>query len=317
MAKHEENLLKTLTVGFLVYDKRDLVSVPATATVDQALQVIQRENVLALPVTSSDNPEEFVGMISIFDIMTYVAFGSFRVDADSTDQFTLFRSAEVPVADLLAVHNESGRIWTLNDTEPILACLEPMSKGVHRIIVRQHDGDITRSRLLTQSDVVRFLMSYSIYGRRDADGTPDAKKSLGELHLIDSPNKLPIVIIPSSFTTLEAFRTLEQHSIMAAPVVDEQGAIVTTISASDLRGLRSHQLSSILLPVIDFLKKQRGGVLQVPITSTVSASLYDVSTLMVIHRIHRVWITDEAKKPIGVVSMSDVICKFSPYDYLV
>lgn len=314
-------LLSTLTLGLLVYDKRDLVSVPATTTVDQALGIIQRENVLALPVTDASKPDEYVGIISIFDIMAYVAFGSFRVD-ETSDQFQLFRSAEIPVVDLLSVHNESERIWTLNDTDPIQSCLEPMSKGVHRIIVRQQrtsaDGVVTtRSRLLTQSDLVRFLMSYSVHGRTPADGTPDARKSLSELHIVDSPNKPSMTAIARTATALEAFRLLEQHSIMSAPVVDEDGSIITSISASDLRGLRSHQLSSVLLPVLEFLKSQRAGALSVPITATLSSSLYDVSMLMILHRIHRVWIVDDAQKPIGVVSMSDVICKFSPFDYLV
>jgi CBS domain-containing protein len=33
------------------------------------------------------------------------------------------------------------------------------------------------------------------------------------------------------------------------------------------------------------------------------------------HKVHRVWVVDETEQPVGLVSLSDIICKFSPYDY--
>jgi 5'-AMP-activated protein kinase, regulatory gamma subunit len=316
------SLLKTLTLGLLVYDKRDLVLVPASTTVDEALGIIQRENVLALPVASTTDPSKFIGILSITDIMAYVAFGSFRIDQSDSSQFQSFMSGEIPVSDLLTMHAESSSVWTLEDTDPIERCLEPMSKGIHRIVVRQSrthkDGSVkVHYRMLTQSDLVRFLMSYSCYGRSPSDGTADASKSLAELHVYDSPNKPPLTSIPSSCTALEAFRLLEQHELNSLPIINADGSILTSISASDLRGLRSHQLSSILQPVPEFLKSQRGGLIPVPLTATPNSTLYEVSMLLTLNRAHHVWVVDENRKPLGVVSLSDIICKYSPYDYLV
>jgi CBS domain-containing protein len=32
-------------------------------------------------------------------------------------------------------------------------------------------------------------------------------------------------------------------------------------------------------------------------------------------KVHRVWVVNEAEQPVGLISLSDIICKFSPYDY--
>lgn len=44
-----------------------------------------------------------------------------------------------------------------------------------------------------------------------------------------------------------------------------------------------------------------------PITCTSDASLKDIMAIVLKQHVHRVWIIDEQKKPIGVVTLTDII----------
>eukprot|EP01094_Clydonella_sp_ATCC50884_P009675 TRINITY_DN1921_c0_g2_i1.p1 TRINITY_DN1921_c0_g2~~TRINITY_DN1921_c0_g2_i1.p1 ORF type:complete len:336 (-),score=161.24 TRINITY_DN1921_c0_g2_i1:150-1097(-) len=312
----EKTLLQELTLRMLVADKRGLVAVQEDETLEDALAVLARENVLSLPVWNSDR-SGFVGIISMWDVMTYVAFGTFSMENPTPDQFEVFQKTQVKVGDVVAarLHDESKKVWEFSQDEPIETVLEPMSKGVHRVLVKKEDG----YSLLTQTDLIRFLISYSSYGQRVGDAPiTDVRKPIGELGLLGE-NKPKLLTLREDLPAVDGFRIIDQHGFTAAPVVNAAGEIVGTLSASDLRGLRSHHLSSVLLPITEFLalKWVDSGARRGVVVAR-NGTLHEAVVQMVLRRVHRVWVMDDdGKTPIGVVSMSDVISKFSPYDFLV
>lgn len=312
----DKTLLQELTLRMLVADKRGLVAVDASTTLEDALEVLARENVLSLPVWNGDK-SGFVGIISMWDVMTYVAFGTFSMENPSPDQFEVFQRTQVLVGDVVEarLHDEDKKVWEFSQDEPIESVLEPMSKGVHRVVVKTDAG----FALLTQTDLIRFLISYASYGQRDGDAPiADVRKPISELGLLGD-NKPALLTLRDDIPAVDGFRIIDQHGFTAAPVVDENGEIVGTLSASDLRGLRSQYLHTVLLPIPEFLQlKWFDSVARRGVTVTKDTPLREAVVQMVLRRVHRVWVTDESgKKPIGVVSMSDVISKFSPYDFLV
>jgi CBS domain-containing protein len=64
------------TASELVYNKRNLFRVETTTTVEEALKLIRKYNVLSLPVYDSKK-SEFVGIVTALDLLAYVAFASF------------------------------------------------------------------------------------------------------------------------------------------------------------------------------------------------------------------------------------------------
>jgi len=88
---------------------------------------------------------------------------------------------------------------------------------------------------------------------------------------------------------------------------------VATLSASDMRGLTPASFPLLLAPVLDFLGEVAGGA-RPSIIARPTSTLEEVIRKVVFARVHRVWIID-SNKISGVVSLSDIICKFSPYDY--
>lgn len=47
------------------------------------------------------------------------------------------------------------------------------------------------------------------------------------------------------------------------------------------------------------------------------ATLHHVIELIVKNHVHRVWVVDAHKHVKGVITLSDIISKFAPYDYTV
>ena len=166
MSNAEENPLQTWNLGLLVFDKRNLITIFNNTTVEEALFVLHRENILAVAVTNPEN-EDLIQILTIFDLLAYITFGSFKYgEEEETDAFSLFKSANVPVSDIIQkpIHSEDEKVWIYKANDPIEKVLEPLSKGVHRILVVLNNGEgKPQYRMLTQTDVVRFLSSYSFF----------------------------------------------------------------------------------------------------------------------------------------------------------
>lgn len=317
-----ESLLDALNIGLLVYDKRELITINNNATVEQALQVMNTHNILSLPVV---NPEsgKCEGILSMLDLMLFVSFGCYR-PSDSydpnPDQFQCFKQTQTPVGEVAGIDKEG--LWEFDASESIMKILEPMSKGVHRILVHEEieeDGKkVKRTRLLTQTDLIRFLVSYTVYAK-DINCKIDIHDTLENLGLASASRPEPFVV-SHTLSALESFRRMAEHDVKSAPVVDDNGVLLGTISASDLRGLRSNQLPNILLSVLEFKDKARSlrqssGARPNVVKASPSSTLFDTMVQLIIHKVHQLWLVNADGKPTGSVSMTDIITKFSAYDH--
>jgi len=133
---------------------------------------------------------------------------------------------------------------------------------------------------------------------------------------LDLVNESKIIGLPQSVTAITAWRAmLVRNELTALPVVDAQGALILTISASDFRGIEISNFADILLPVGDFLAKSRGPAFTpANVTCKATDSLHDVLAKLLANKVHRVWIVNAAYLPIGVITLTDIIKKFSIYD---
>lgn len=86
--------------------------------------------------------------------------------------------------------------------------------------------------------------------------------------------------------------------------------IVGNLSESDLRGLNTDRLLDLLFPVLDYLK-QFHGVVRKPVTVTVDSTFEQVVDKVLSEKVHRVWVVDAQNKPIGALSMSDIVAKLT------
>lgn len=306
--------------GELVFDKRVLHEIEETASVEQGLKVMKEKNVRSLPVVRMvGGKKEYTGIISSFDLMSFIAFASYlqylteaKTEEEKAKAFEELKISKTPIKDLVGqVSAEGSTVWTCEPTQNLLTVLGYSSKGVHRALVEQKDDHLAQRtfKLLSQTDLIDFIYFY-----KDHPALKTVlEKPLDELKFCNplgrGPQELPLRTISTKDSALEGFRVMHANDIQAVPVVDAQGAIVTTLSSADSKGIDVHNIAKTLRPVVEFLREIHSGLLLHPITCSAKDSLGSVLLKMksaVIHK-HQVWVTDAAQRPMDVVSMTDIL----------
>mmetsp|Transcript_19315 Transcript_19315/g.27201 ORF Transcript_19315/g.27201 Transcript_19315/m.27201 type:complete len:182 (+) Transcript_19315:382-927(+) len=121
-------------------------------------------------------------------------------------------------------------------------------------------------------------------------------------------------LLSQQWTRMQITRSPKGGSwdLSALPILDERDRVIGTFSQSDMRGIRAHHLKELLLPVMEYRKLMGAARAQVVVepTTTLAVAIEKI----VGNDVHRAWIVDDGCL-VGVVSMTDVISRFSPYDF--
>jgi len=289
----------TTTLGNLVFDKRDLVYVDSTTTANDALSEMRKHNISSVLVKEGD---KFVAFVSSLELMTEIAFGTFQWNIIDENQYQSYTGSTAAVSELLKMNPKGQSIALFEPTELLSSVLEPLCGGLKRVLVKQYNGAEICYRVLSQFDVIRFIVQLidefkSMY--------PDLfGETIQQLQLASDPPKGEVVSVKNSDPALIGFRTLVLREVVSAPIVNDKGEIVSTLSATDIRGVKPDNFSSILKPVTEFLSASRPTH---PVTCVLNETLAQVITKMVVARVHHVWVVNSAQNVIGVVSCEDIL----------
>ena len=290
--------MKDVPASELARHSRRLVSIDMTTTLDQALQLLHKDNILSVPVFDFWN-NKWVGILTVQDILSYIAFKDF----ENGEVAETFDNGVKPAGNV--IRDRGAQLPIAAITDSVADVLEPLCKEVHRMLVRlpvapgSDDDKESELRLITQTDVLRCAVLL--------EDAADWTATLEDLGLVKGGD---IVTITPEATALTGFQRMCQHDINAVPVVSEEGKLIAVLSASDLRGLTSNLIQRVKMPVLDFLKESRRGHVRRPITASRNASLQEAVNKIMWGRVHRVIIVDDDQKPVGVVTSTDVIRHF-------
>jgi len=104
--------------------------------------------------------------------------------------------------------------------------------------------------MLTQFDFLRFILR-----NLDPLGTI-GRLHLTDLGLVNPLNSLGnIISISTKETAATGFRRIFFENVSAIPIIDENNAIVETLSGSDFGWLEAETLKFLNLPVLEFKRK--------------------------------------------------------------
>lgn len=179
----------------------------------------------------------------------------------------------------------------------------------HRYAVTDSAGKVLS--ILSQSQLVRSLLPY-------IQGTELATKTVSELRL----GYKPVLSISVDAPASQAFKKMQASKVTGLAVLDSATSkLVGSISASDLKEIGSDAslFERVLLPVGEFwaetLKKSkrrdsratspsaRRQVYLVTPQDTIGTVFDKFSST----RVHRLFVVDDSSKPLGVISLSDII----------
>jgi len=274
-------------------------------TLGEALSIMKKHNLINLPIYK-ESCQELLGILDAQAIIFYLAFGKYNKQVRSTPVWNGDATfASQLVSELLSCSVEACGAWMFQGNDPVMKALEAFSKGIHRAVIRCEEKNntnatVTVDRILTQSDLVRWLAQQS------SIADPLFKQSVSQLDMMSST----VISMNSHESALDGFRRMFMKEVPALAIVDGvDGRLVGTLSGYDLRGIPTEQEGfRVIEQKVELLNEgQHIGTTQQTISS--NTPLLEAVNKMLAYHLHRVWVIDPAHKPIGVIALSDVLQK--------
>ncbi|KAI9223798.1 hypothetical protein BC828DRAFT_375069 [Blastocladiella britannica] len=347
----ERDILRLHRAGELVERKSDLIAVDAHASVWTALAMMETNRVQCLPVKGAaghwvtsasmqqqpNQPEaDLIAIISLADIGRWLANFTAPPWRSAAELVAFLHRTQV--IEVVGQTPESRTLWTIPAASSIIAALEPLATGSHRVLVawdpatavlettpvsptlpvssptstRSSSSGPTSLRLCSQTDAVRL-----IHALRPTFPAINAalQQSLVSLGLLTDPR---IAAIAPREPAVTAVRSLADAAgaYQAMAVVDPAtGALAAQWSWTDVRDPDA-LVRALTDPavVVQQLTSAGGGrdddqMVVVPAAEGSHAvSLDDVLERLVFAHAHRAWIVDSVSGAVvGIITLTDVL----------
>jgi CBS domain-containing protein len=270
--------------------------------ISKAFKILIDHKISALPIKDGKN-YEWIGIIDILHFAT-----------ENTDPDVLaegFKNAELQkllneaTCEEIANHSQMNDFYSLpQDThlkdviDLVVGVRQIFRQNTQRFGVRDKSGSLVG--VLSRSSIVHFLA-------KNLDKFSHfVNKSLTDLKF----GFRDVVSVPMTSSAAEAFEIITKQELNGVAVVDEQGVLHGNLSVSDLKliGYNFEILSNVLKPLSELLPhaKSFAEVLTISPSTTVAQLVQKFEST----HVHRLYTVDENRKPIGVITLYDVIRLF-------
>jgi len=293
--------LKTTTCSSLFPEQRtEIVTVEKEDDVKDAYKLLIDHKILSAPVW---DPKHSL-YTAFFDVLDVVNFTIKQVPSQSLGSLSefekLINSESFYKEKVKRIAGSSGRnqYFAFQSNTPLAIALDAMgSNKLHRFAVVESDGNLVT--IVTASHVCQLLYKHSTK-------FPVSSRRVGDIEL----GLKSTMSVKTSDKAYQAFRLICDNQVSGVAVVDDNGRLIGNISGSDLRqvGYDGKLMTKLLLNVSDFLNLlPKHEDMPGPYCVRTTATLYDVLSMITETHTHRVYVVDDAKKPIGVISLIDII----------
>jgi 5'-AMP-activated protein kinase regulatory gamma subunit len=288
------------------------VTVQPESTVAEVLDTLAKNSITSAPVYT--NKGDFYGIVDVLDLVAYCAYTFSSVSTlaqESYDQMEAF--AKKPVSDImnLSTRNFPASIRvTCSVAELIDLLAQP---DLHRLVAV--DAAYKGVALITQSSVVEYLYKH----RSEVGNSKLQLKAENWVHL----DEVKVQLINMNEFVINAFKKIWERRVSGLAVVNDGGELVTNISASDLKRTHPTPIGPLIHELYQPIKQfhwirttVREKVLwgdkprHDPIFIQKTDTLEDAIKQVMEHHIHRVYVVNENKHPVGVVSLSDILTQY-------
>eukprot|EP00161_Ancyromonas_sigmoides_P003450 TRINITY_DN1320_c1_g1_i2.p2 TRINITY_DN1320_c1_g1~~TRINITY_DN1320_c1_g1_i2.p2 ORF type:complete len:322 (+),score=180.86 TRINITY_DN1320_c1_g1_i2:117-1082(+) len=280
-----------------------------------ALQKLAEHSILSMPV--ADASGRFHAFLDIVDIVA-VSARLFEEKAGLGNFYaTAANDAELSQRKVREVVGRSNRnpFCPVSPTDSMLDVIKVLAnRGVHRVPVLEN-GTVTA--VITQSNVVNYVDTH----RAAATGGA-LDQTIGALGL----GHRDVVTVYHDTRALQAFRMMDFARVSGVAVLEEDGSLLSVLSAKDLRLVASAEsnrvnFEDLLLTAREFITKAhepehigRKVKLEDSITlHPLASACHESATLgRVIHKLHaskthRIFVVDNMSKPTGCIALRDVL----------
>jgi len=303
--------LDKLTVHDILLDSwesKSLITVRNNETLERALELFKRHNIMSMPVVES-NTGRLLGLVDVLDVLHHLS-DIFRQPGFLSEQKWDFLVANM--REILDKGSNEREHLLIASSAKIAKATSQLTQGHHRLIVVNKPSLNTPTPmnavqqpdvvfgLLTQMDLVRFIAKNMMWFAEIFERTlEEAGIAKGEREVLQVSPDTP---------TFVAFKQIYNAKIHGCAIVDENGKLVGNLSASNIKGINRSNFHVLTQPVSEFLArdKQRKWY-DVPVSAKPYHKMKEVILQFVSSKVHRIYITSDEGRPVGVVSLTDVL----------
>ncbi|KAF7727455.1 hypothetical protein EC973_007524 [Apophysomyces ossiformis] len=269
---------------------RQVVDMPVTATMEEALDLLLAEDILSVPVYRwENNQKKYITIVSVLDLLKL-----FVSQASLSDPNVLLK----PISEAIGQTAESSTLVTVQVTDSLSYIIDLFGQhGTHRVLVQAEEGLI----LLSQMDVIRYLHAHNHHLGRILDITAPAVIERARMKRGNSSSHEPVTTITFKSTAFDVFLKMAHNPrITALPIVDDDGIFVGDLSPQDLRGLNRERFDALAKPVVMYLKFSHGDIYPA-FTCHNRFTLSQIMAAMVLRKAYRLWLCDDQGHVEGVI----------------
>eukprot|EP00457_Paulinella_chromatophora_P006221 gb/GEZN01006239.1/.p1 GENE.gb/GEZN01006239.1/~~gb/GEZN01006239.1/.p1 ORF type:complete len:370 (+),score=58.70 gb/GEZN01006239.1/:373-1482(+) len=285
--------LQELVAALPSWSPSSIVTATDSDTIETCIEKLNDNNILSVPVLSSDSEAKHstMGFIDMIDVVYFMG----KTEAKGGKDVDIKTAT---VKEVLAF-NKKKPVDLMQDTK-LPELLEIFASGSRRCSVLKKEGGLVG--IVSQGDTIRYLHDH-LYNPKGV------LLALGNKTVTELGNALkPVATVTKKSTVREALMKMVENGVFALAVVDDTGKLVGNFSASDFRYINHTHFKQFKLKTwrIDtFLGTVHTQSLK-PITLQATARLGDAVHLLVTSKLHHLWICDDKGIPIGIVSMTDI-----------
>ncbi|XP_073977169.1 SNF4/AMP-activated protein kinase gamma subunit isoform X3 [Rhodnius prolixus] len=278
----------------LIPTSAKLVVFDTQLLVKKAFFALVYNGVRAAPLWDS-NQHTFVGMLTITDfikiLQMYYTTGSMTMDQMEEHKLDTWRTVlKGQVRDLLSI----GPDASLYDAIKTL-----IHNHIHRLPVIDPETDNVLY-ILTHKRILRFLFLYI----NDLPRPSFLSKSLAELRIGTFEN---VETATEDTTIIAALDKFLERRVSALPIVDEEGRLVDIFAKFDVINLAAEKTYDKLDVSLKQANEHRNEWFEGVHKCSMDDTLYSIIEKIVRAEVHRLVVTDDEDKVIGVLSLSDLL----------
>ncbi|KAI9248573.1 hypothetical protein BDA99DRAFT_446229 [Phascolomyces articulosus] len=324
MATHREGLSVKphdwcmIPAGTLMKTQK-VITIDGALPVEEACNVLIKNNISSAPVyDSAKSTTDYVGMFDYGDVIAYLLLVLLdQVPGHHVQQQTEGESFEITDIIRRAIQGQSVPVRLASDLSQknpfysilpestLLSAIEEFACGTHRVCVLDPNGGI--QGILSQSTVVEYL-----YNNRKQ--FPSIEKLYGQTLRQLGLGETEVISAGSDARVLDALSLMSKNGVSSVAVVGSNGVALGNISMTDIKHVmkdfKHNLLWTTCFQFVSMVRTEQGiedGQDRLPVFDVrLDTRLGFTIAKLLATRSHRVWVTDDMGRPIGVVSLTDV-----------
>ncbi|KAJ8659050.1 hypothetical protein O0I10_005088 [Lichtheimia ornata] len=303
--------------------QQHVITIDGSLPVEEACKILIKNNISSAPVYDSRNNHngkvtEYVGMFDYGDVIAYILLVLMDQmpphmqepsgDDDLSEVTDLIRRAvegqAVPVR-LASDLSRKNPFYSILPESTLLSAIEEFACGTHRVCVLEPSGEV--KGILSQSTVIEYL-----YNNRKQ--FPTIEKLLGQTLRHLGLGETDVISANADARVLDALSIMSQYGVSSVVITGANGVALGNISMTDIKhvmkGFKKSLLWITCFQFVSMVRTEQGiedGQDRLPVFDVrLDTTLGFTIAKMLATRAHRVWVSDDMGRPIGVISMTDI-----------